>query len=341
MCLNPLKRFAVGKTANGKVQYVIMSRDTDYVYHDGTSWRAGRDAMPYAGKSYVRDGLLTPCGQCIECRLAKSREWAARMVLEQQYHAESYFLTLTYDNDHVPVSYYGDPETGEAYESLTLRKPDVSAFVKRLRAKLEYYDRPPIRFYGCGEYGDETHRPHYHVIVFGLHLDDLEYVGKNFRGEKYWKSEFVQSCWEHGHILIGDVTLESCAYVARYVTKKWTGDYKQFYETFNLEPEFSLMSRRPGIGRQYYDDHADEIYRTDEINLSTITGGKVVKPPKYYDSLYEHAQPELLEYIKSRRQADAEARQAVRRRQSNLSDEEIYAAQRRLYEKRYAMLKRK
>lgn len=342
MCLNPLKRYQIGYTSNGKPNYLIRSRQTDFIYKVGNIWHDGFDGgakVPY-GAEIVRDGLLTPCGQCIECRLAKSREWATRMVLEQQYHDSSYFVTLTYDNEHVPVSYYPDPDTGEAMPSLTLRKADLPPFFKRLRAKLDYAGRPPIRFYACGEYGDETHRPHYHAIIFGLELDDLKLIGHNWRGEKYYTSDFVRSCWPYGNILVADVTFDSAAYVARYCTKKWTGDWREFYETFNLEPEFSLMSRRPGIGRQYYEDYKDDIYDHDEIHLTLGTGGKCVRPPRYYDGLYDGEHPLIMADIKDRRIADADAREVIRKGQSTLSDEEVLQAQRDLYAKRYRMLKR-
>ena len=95
-----------------------------------------------------------------------------------------------------------------------------------------------------------------------------------------------------GFTICCDVSFDTCAYVARYVTKKKYGKEAQFYDTFNIPPEFSLMSRRPGIGHDFYMDHKDEIYYTDEVFISDSSGGKKFKPPRYYDRLYD-LEPDL------------------------------------------------
>lgn len=341
MCLNPLKGWRVGINPSGKSAYHITSRHADFIYQVGATWHEGYTdgaKIPY-GSTIVRDSITIPCGQCIECRLAYSRDWATRMMLEAQYHESSYFLTLTYDDEHVPISYYPDPD-GEAVPALTLRKADLAPFIKRLRARLDYLGRPQIRFYACGEYGDTTHRPHYHLIVFGLQLTDLTQVSRSWRGDKYYSSQLISECWPYGYNLVAPVCFETCAYVARYVTKKWTGDYKYFYSAFNIEPEFSQMSRRPGIAWQYFADHKDDIYRMDELFLSLTSGGRCLRPPKYYDRLYDLDDPDAMAAIKEQRRYKADAAQLLRSVQSNLSAEEVLEAQANLYEKRIHMLKR-
>lgn len=119
-----------------------------------------------------------PCGQCLECRMQYARTWADRCVLELQSHESSYFLTLTYDNEHVNWT--------DDYMHMTLRKKDLQDFHKRLRDRLDY----PIRYYASGEYGDITKRPHYHDIVFGLKLDDLEFDSRTEQGHILYKSDF-------------------------------------------------------------------------------------------------------------------------------------------------------
>lgn len=104
-------------------------------------------------------------------------------MLELQYHDSSYFVTLTYDDLHVPKSYYPDPETGEAHTSFTLCKRDFQLWMKRLRKK---FSDDKIRFFACGEYGGQTKRPHYHVIVFGLHLNDLVKYKTVQEGDSYY-----------------------------------------------------------------------------------------------------------------------------------------------------------
>ena len=215
---------------------------------DGERTSDGKPHWKYKGKwtddvewTYLHDPVAArfmrkiPCGQCMACRLEKSRQWADRMILELGYHEESYFITLTYDPDHVPVS-FGCDEDGVAYLDspvFTLVKKDFQDFMKRLR-----YYHGQVRFYACGEYGSNTLRPHYHAIIFGLHLDDLVPFGRNELGQQYFVSESLSSIWGNGFVSVAEVNWETCAYVARYVTKKLTGRLSGVYASAGVEPEF-------------------------------------------------------------------------------------------------------
>lgn len=318
MCVSPLKGFAVGFHASGKPDYMIVPRETICVYKN--SGRFIPSATPMAGALF--DSIDIPCGHCIECRLAKSREWANRIMMEASYHVDNYFITLTYDNGCVPVSRFVDPETGEVLPAFTLVKRDLQGFVKRLRRRLDYHNGIQVRYYGVGEYGDTTHRPHYHIIVFGLSLNDLVQLKTSALGHQYYTSALVQSCWPQGFSMVAACTWESAAYVARYCTKKLSGDYKGFYELFNIEPEFSLMSRKPGIARQYFDDNAAAIYEHDEIQLALNSGGKSVKPPAYFDKLYERMDAEHMAIIRERRERYRQSRDYEQRRNSGLTADE-------------------
>uniref|UniRef100_A0AAU8AX18 Replication initiator protein n=2 Tax=unclassified Microvirus TaxID=338099 RepID=A0AAU8AX18_9VIRU len=271
----------------------------------GINPETGKKILTFSYDPYHenRELIQIPCGKCIGCRLDYSREWANRCMLELGYHESSYFVTLTYDDVHVPISYYADKETGEALPAMTLRKRDYQLFMKRLRKR---FSDQHIRFYACGEYGGKTHRPHYHAILFGLKLDDLVLYKSSLRGDRYYNSASFNSCWQDhdglqiGHCVIGEVTWNSCAYVARYVTKKLNGSMSGVYKEFNIEPEFVLMSRRPGIARQYFEDHPD-LYEYDYISLSTDDGGRKIYPPRYYDKLFEVVHPDQMAEIKERR----------------------------------------
>lgn len=319
MCVSPLHGF---RLPDGQV--LVTPRDSRVAYYDGSRWRgsASLDVLSAAGKPVLRDCMQLPCGHCIDCRLQKSREWATRMMLESQYHMYNYFLTLTYDDAHVPVSYFPEPETGEALPALTLCKADLQAFFKRLRRRLDYHNDIKIRYYAAGEYGDQTHRPHYHAIVFGLFLDDLVPLKTSRLGYQYFESPMLSSVWGKGFVTVGVVSWQDCAYVARYCTKKLGGDYRDFYKTFRIEPEFALMSRSPGIGYQYFAEHADDIYKMDELFLALSDGGKKVRPPHYYDSLYKQIDEATMEVVKERRRRYAESSQAMQRRFSGLTDDE-------------------
>lgn len=338
-CFHPLHALEVPgqKTVTGKPVYHIL-KYLDPLYNDPRC-------------------LKLPCGKCVGCRLEYSRQWANRCMLELKYHDSAYFLTLTYDDYHVPRSYYPDPSTGEAMPSLTLCKRDWQLFMKRLR---KAFPDDRLRFYMCGEYGDQTQRPHYHAIVFGLHLNDLVPFSRSVQGYQYYTSESVQRCWSVrsvvqsldgsedcvtplapvGYVVVGEVTWETCAYTARYIMKKLNGPEAQFYSDFNLEKPFVLMSRKPGIARQYYDDHPD-IYEYDYINLSTDRGGRKVRPPRYYDKLFDLEQPEKLAEIKIIRRRQAEALEAARLAATTLQSEEYADLQERALVSRLSSLKRK
>lgn len=314
-CYHPLKGFAVGDTAAGKVAYKITSYAVDHVELVSGNWIPVQ--YPERGslaEAVVRSYIEIPCGKCIGCRLEYSRQWANRCMLELQYHDSAYFVTLTYDDDHVPISYYPDPETGEAQKCHTLCKRDFQLWMKRLR---KAFPGDRIRFFAAGEYGSDTFRPHYHAIVFGLHLDDLT-VYKQQRGYTYYNSASLQRTWPNGYVVVGKVTWETCAYTARYVMKKAQGILAEEYEILNIEPEFSLMSRKPGIARQYFDDHPD-LYDYEFINVSTADGGRKFRPPRYYDKLFDIVDHDRMTEIKEVRKLKAIANTALRMEKTSLS----------------------
>lgn len=231
-------------------------------------------------KTGVYRSLHIPCGHCVGCRLDYSRQWANRCMLELGYHDSSYFCTFTYDDAHLPVSYSSNPDTGEIVAPVaTLDKTHPQLLLKKIR---NHY-KTKVRYFGCAEYGTQSLRPHYHLILFGLSLPDLETHGRAPTGEFYYTSPSLSSCWSdtagdsRGHVLVAQVTWETCAYVARYALKK-QGNDRSDYEQLGIVPEYPMMSRRPGIGRQYLDDHPDLWY----YNYINLPGGRKVPPPRYY-----------------------------------------------------------
>lgn len=263
-CFKPLTGwYSKFKNPSGKRSIVFNSREALDPYHS----------------------LSIPCGQCIGCRLEKSRQWAIRCSLESQLYQNSYFLTLTYDDEHLP-------------KSGSLVPDDLQKFLKRLRRYVEYHGSDKkIRFFACGEYGDNFLRPHYHAIIFNLDISDLKRFSTSFSGDIYYTSETINQIWKNGYVIIGEVTFESCAYVARYVTKKMTGSQADFYYE-GRQPEFVRMSRRPGIGSAWLDQYKSDVYPHDYI---VIRDGIKVKPPKYFDKLFESIAPDEMSMIKSLR----------------------------------------
>lgn len=193
-----------------------------------------------------------PCGQCIECRIHRSRHWALRCVHELRSHKHSSFLTLTYRDD--------DLVWGSQVPTLYPRH--LQLFFKRLR---KCFPDRKIRYFSCGEYGDRSGRPHYHVILFGIDFVGDRVLDSNASKPDYsmYRSALLNSLWSHGDCLIGDVTFDSIAYCARYTLKKITGKGSSFYSALDIEPEFSRMSRRPGLGADYFDKYYVDFFPND------------------------------------------------------------------------------
>lgn len=170
-----------------------------------------------------RDGVLEyGCGQCRPCRLNRRRVWTSRLMLERDLHEASSFITLTYDEEHLP-------------SGSNLAPKDLQDFLKRLRLLLAPLR---VRFYAVGEYGDLTQRPHYHIALFGFYPLGHE-------GRECVSCEICRS-WGKGHCDVGTLTEQSAAYVAGYVMNKLA--HKEYVGICGLEPEFCRMSLRPGIG---------------------------------------------------------------------------------------------
>lgn len=263
------------------------------------------------------DVFPVPCGQCIGCRLEYSRQWAIRCMLESSLYENNFFLTLTYDNYNVPFVGFNqidfDFATGEVFEitediATNLVPEHFTKFMKDLRAYYSYhFNHENIRFYGCGEYGDNTRRSHFHILCFNLPIPDLMYLKNSNSGSNLYCSKIIEDIWNKGFVVIGDVSFQSCAYVARYIMKKQTGKNSVFYTDRGLTPPFVRMSRRPGIGFEVYNEKKDKFYRFDELILTDSKGLPLkVKPPKYFDRLYEIDNPQRLEEVKAMRKASAE-----------------------------------
>lgn len=232
--------------------------------------------------------VTVPCGQCVGCRLERSRQWAIRCLHEASLHPRNSFITLTFNNDNLPRD-----------RSLDVRH--FQLFMKRLRKRFG----DGIRFFHCGEYGEKFGRPHYHACLFNFDFEDKK-LWKVVRGNKLYTSESLQELWPYGFSTIGEVTFQSAAYVARYIMKKITGDDADEHysracpltgEVWRIRPEYVTMSRRPGIGKGWLEKYQSDVYPRDFV----VVNGKKMKPPKYYDAQFEIDQPAVMRKIKKRR----------------------------------------
>lgn len=256
-------------------------------YHPQRAWRTpSTGQVVFVGEGRLSN-LVLPCGQCIGCRLERSRQWAVRIMHEASLHRHNAFLTLTYSDENLP-------------ENNSLNKRDHQLFMKRLRKTHD------VRFYSAGEYGGQTARPHYHVCLFGYHFPD-----RLMLSHRTYSPE-LEAIWKLGNCDVRDLSFELAAYAARYICDKVTGDLaKKHYERENeygdkiqIEPEFNLMSRGRGIGRGFFDAHKDYIYQGDRV----IVRGKPAKPPRFYDKLYEKLDPERMDMVKIQRELDSTLR---------------------------------
>lgn len=255
-----------------------------------------------------------PCGQCFECKTLKAKEWAFRCMKEASQYDDNIMLTLTYDDDHLPLSDTINKETGEVYS--TLRKSDVVKFMKRLRKKYG----EGIRFLMCGEYGSDkeyvtwkgerkvgTSRPHYHIILFNFMPKDLKFYKWSkcdWSKDKnpLFKSEELNKLWKFGFVDANEVNRETCEYVCRYTTKKLYGDYgKEEYEDKGREKPFLNMSRSPGIGYNYFHNNQDKFLNEQPLYLPSKKGLTQINTIRYYDKQLEKDYPEEFEKLKEKR----------------------------------------
>lgn len=250
--------------------------------------------------AFVDRPVTVSCGQCAGCRRQRAKQWAIRNMHEAQCHEKNSFITLTYDQQNLPAG-----------ESLQPRH--FQLFIKRFRKALsggsppEAIHKPEtLRYYHCGEYGEDTGRPHYHALLFGQDFsEDRQIYTKDKRGYPLWKSKRLDDLWTHGRCIIGELTFESAAYVSRYIMKKITGPSAEEHYHGQI-PEYSTMSRRPGIGSTWYKKYGAEIRAND---FCIINGAKA-RPPSFYDVEYQRIYPEEYETTKTQRIRSAQKYQS-------------------------------
>lgn len=289
-CYHPIPAFRSNNiNPSGKRSLVFKSK----------AWRFSSE---YSRRLAANEIFEMPCGQCIGCRLNHSRMWAIRCMHEASLHERNCFVTLTYRPEKVPPGG-------------TLVLSDVQRFMKRLRFKYG----PGVRVAYCGEYGEKFGRPHYHLLLFNHDFQDKSLMFLSKRGDKVFRSESLDELWtdpsdgvNYGISSIGDITFDSAAYVARYVTKKLRGrcagkDHREVDPISGRVidsrlPEFFKTSRNPGVGRSWYDLYRTDIFPDDFCLVSRPGKGKVRSSvPVYYRRLMEKFFPEYYEEIRKKR----------------------------------------
>lgn len=273
---------------------------------------SGKRSLVFSPKYALQpdDPITISCGQCVGCRLERSRQWAVRCMHEAQMWQDNCFITLTFSPDGLErrnrefeEQEAKDPSSVKGWSPVGIHPRDYQLFMKRLRKKFG----KGARYFYCGEYGEKTSRPHYHACLFNFDFSDKR-LFKMSNGIPLYVSEELERLWPYGFATIGDVTFESAAYVARYVMKKVNGKQAEEDGTYwrydgetgeasEVKPEFCAMSRRPGIGKTWFEQFKNDVYPNDYVVLR----GKKVRPPKYYDKLLEQEDSYALDDIKMAR----------------------------------------
>lgn len=276
-CYHPLTALVTGVRAdNGKKSLKVISKADSCYQHP------------------LSEYIKLPCGNCIGCREDRAKTWAIRCVHEASLYEKNCFITLTYDNANLP-------------KDGSLVKSHFQLFMKRLRKR---YGNG-IRYYQCGEYGEQFSRPHYHACLFNFDFPlkskenpDGKYLWKETRGGSLFLCEALEKLWPYGFVSCGAVTFDSAAYVARYIVKKINGDLAPGHYQ-GRQPEYTTMSRRPGIAKDWFKKYKESdvalAYREGFITMN----GKTYKIPKFYDLNYEITDPLLFKSVKETRQKKA------------------------------------
>jgi hypothetical protein len=237
--------------------------------------------------------MKLPCGKCNECKTKKAQEWALRGKHEAKQWPHNAFITLTYNDDHLP-----------AHESLEPHQ--LTRFIKRLRNRATRHPEDilgerahGVRTIHCGEYGGTTERPHYHLLAFNCGFRDAQKNGHN-NGNDYYRSQILDELWSDergpiGHANFGMITAgAAAAYMAKYTMKN-----KHRRDRFNEDgevtklKEFMRMSTRPMIGQNWVDKWA----KTDARHGTIWDDGHHVPIPRSYRRAIQKHYPELYEEI--------------------------------------------
>lgn len=327
-CVTPMfRRYELGNYKKGTI--VPRTEVLDSLNYDPNYIQTCLDKINYMNPKYKYE--LIPCGHCYACSLNSSAEWATRIMFEAKKYECNFWITLTYDDEHLPIATkmtygektfenYGD----EIWLTGTLVPEDITKFLKSLRKSYERKGHKGIKFYLCGEYGEKGKRPHYHIVLMNLPLDITQFydshIDTNYKA--HWKSHEIEKYWDKGIIDICELEWSDAAYTARYCAKKL---FKQVsdeqYAANGKVPEFVRMSN--GIGKDYFLENKEKIIRQDGVVAKTVKGSVTkVKMPRYYLKMIEKENPELFYNIKKSRKHLAERSRDMDKKLSDYTDRE-------------------
>lgn len=222
-------------------------------YHPIPAFQRSAGEAPRLWPELGTENLALPCGSCLGCRTDKAREWAHRCGHETTRWPRNIFITLTYDDAHLPEHGYLDAAA-------------LTRFFKRLRKRAQdsrrSFDRnhrAGIRYFACGEYGEQTERPHYHAILFNCAFKDEKISGRNDDGTDLYTSATLRELWPFGHHKYGEANAAAAGYIAQYNLKKQWGGTDYYINGVQVPPPFLRMSRKPAIGTEWLAQYRDDL----------------------------------------------------------------------------------
>lgn len=258
----------------------------------------GQYTMAAIGDNAPLQGTVTvPCGQCMPCRVKKSQEWTVRMMHESYEHKENCFITLTYDDEHLP-------------ENNTLIPEHPKKFMKALRQIVQRQGGNKFRNLYAGEYGEESERAHYHACLFGYWPKDAVLYKTTPQGNRLYTSETLNKAWGNkGFVTVGEFNSTTAQYVAKYITKSMLGKHAEAYnrtdpesgEIIKRHPPFQRSSRMPGLGFTFFEKNKNQLYALD----FTVIDGNQRSIPKYYDRKFRKEDKAQFDAVKQKRYAKA------------------------------------
>ena len=248
----------------------------------------GRPVFGWAGVKAGLSEIQLPCGKCPECLQNYYKMWAVRGSRELLRWSSSVFVTLTYSDEHLPAD-------------RSLKKEDVQDFLKRLKKYFGSSKENPIRQIYCGEYGEKTLRPHYHLIIFNCDFADKKKLYISPQGHQVFTSATLERLWPYGKSEFGFADVGSISYLFKYILKKKTRKEKKRPLTLDIDGinydvshEFIEASRNPGIGAH--------LRGNDSLKKGYLSNNGVKCPlPKYYLEWLRTNDPETFDYISNLR----------------------------------------
>jgi len=259
-------------------------------------------------KNNAHSKMEVACGQCLGCRIDHRLMWSIRIVHESCMYPDNSWVTLTYRDP----SACNDKQFKNGHyipEKYSLTPSHVADFIRALRKANAPKE---IRYFYCGEYGDENQRPHYHMCIFNHSFEDQE-LWKDDEGVYIYTSAELQKYWPWGFTTVAELNVHTAAYTAGYALKKITGrkanDHylrcDEYGEAYWLMPEYIRMStgrKRPsGLGAKFYEKYSTDIFPSDTSPIPGYGSSQLV--PRYYTNILAECDPKMLEGVKLLRQS--------------------------------------